>query len=55
LVVMQLRSRLLQPALPRRRLSIRMEAHDHPEMARPVPITHVKQPNAPSPTGLRAP
>lgn len=44
LVLMQLRSHIVQATLPRRRLNIRMDEQDHLDAAHPVRIIHVKQP-----------
>jgi hypothetical protein len=43
LVVAQIRSHIVQAALPKRRLNVKMDAHDLPDVPHPVKINHVKQ------------
>jgi len=46
-LLMQMRSRLIQATLPRRRLSVEMHVNHHLDIPHPVKINHVKQPPAP--------
>jgi hypothetical protein len=50
LVHMQMRSHVIQATLPKRRLSVRMDVQDRPDISHPVKINHVKQAPAPAAT-----
>jgi hypothetical protein len=51
LVLMQLRSQVTKPALPRRKLNIAIGAHGHSELPHPVRINYVN----PNPASVVAP
>jgi hypothetical protein len=50
LVLMQIRSHVIQATLPRRKLSVQMDVQDGPDISHPVKINHVKQNPAPGAT-----
>jgi len=50
LVLMQIRSHVIQATLPRRRLSVKMDVKDPPDIPHPVKINHVKRNPAPGAT-----
>ncbi len=50
LVLMQMRSHIVQATLPKRKLSVQMDVQDHPEISHPVRINHVKRTPAPGAT-----
>jgi hypothetical protein len=47
LVLMQMRSHVIQATLPKRRLSVQMDIQDRLNSSHPVKINHVKQAPAP--------
>jgi hypothetical protein len=50
LMLMQMRSHVIQAALPKRKLSVQMDVHDLSGISHPVKINHVKQAPAPRAT-----
>jgi hypothetical protein len=50
LVLMQIRSHVIQATLPRRKLSVQMDVQDGLDIPHPVKINHVKQNPAPGAT-----
>ena len=50
LVLMQMRSHVIQAALPKRKLSVQMDVQDRLNISSPVRINHVKRAPAPGAT-----
>ena len=50
LVLMQMRSHVIQAALPKRKLSVQMDVQDRLNISNPVRINHVKRAPAPGAT-----
>jgi hypothetical protein len=50
LVLMEMRSHVVQATLPKRKLSVQMDLQDRLDISRPVRINHVKQAPAPGAT-----
>ena len=52
LVLMQMRSHVIQATLPKRRLSVQVDVQDRLDISHPVRINHVKRAPAPGATLL---
>lgn len=47
LILMQMRSQVIQASLPKRKLSVQTDAQSHPDIPHPVKINHVRRGPAP--------
>ena len=48
LILMQMRSQVIQASLPKRKLSVQTDAQGRPDIPHPVKINHVKRDSAPA-------
>lgn len=50
LLLMQMRSHVIQASLPKRKLSVQTDVQSHPDIPHPVKINHVRRDPAPGAT-----